>query len=336
MTLTNVRKTRHWCLIMLPQCSSEIHCFQHYYKVPYKGNNLFGVQHFSRFMQVILINNIIWYNYHTLHNCGLCLNRFHCCVHHHLYWFDFVIMFSCVLFIFLIWSLYLSSGLFSSFLSGIVNVNVSHTTSVTNLPLCCIYCCVDLINLRHLHLRAHLQAAYTISETLDCHELLPILPLPPTLLWSLSFSIPLSPHPAIPSAHPQHSFCGLELLWACQSPALLRSEDPRSLPPTSEIQTSSRPVDPAVPPWLLACQSTSFIGLPRPSGSALVSHRPSTASGLHSSGCVSSLLPSRSIRLLLPSSSTLVLCGSGSTMAFRIPVSASDIMVILQIQWYFS
>ncbi len=176
MTLTNVRKTRHWCLIMLPQRSSEIHCFQHYYKVPYKGNNLFGV----------------------LHKCGLCLNRFHCCVHHHLYWFDFVIMFSCVLFIFLIWSLYLSSVLFSSFLSGIVNVNVSHTMSVTNLPLCCIYCCVDLINLHHLHLRAHLQAAYTISETLDCHELPPILPLPPTLLWSLSFSIPLShPHPAI-------------------------------------------------------------------------------------------------------------------------------------------
>ncbi len=39
----------------------------------------------------------------------------------------------------------------------------------------------------------------------------------------------------------------------------------------------------------VARQSTSSAGLPRPSGSTLVSHRPSTASGLHSSGCALSL-----------------------------------------------
>ncbi len=109
-------------------------------------------------------------------------------------------------------------------------------------------------------------AACTISETLDCHELPPSLPLPPPLQCSLSSSIPLSLHPASPSAHPQPSFCGLDLLWACQSPASSRSEDPRSPPPTFETQTPPRPVDPAAPPWLLACQSTSFAGLPHTSG----------------------------------------------------------------------
>ncbi|KAI2661347.1 Serine--tRNA ligase [Labeo rohita] len=49
--------------------------------------------------------------------------------------------------------------------------------------------------------------------------------------------------------------------------------------------------------FTLARQSTSSTGLPRPSGSALVSHQPSAASGLHASGSASSLQPSGSVRL---------------------------------------
>ncbi|KAL0191148.1 hypothetical protein M9458_013846, partial [Cirrhinus mrigala] len=39
---------------------------------------------------------------------------------------------------------------------------------------------------------------------------------------------------------------------------------------------------------------TSSTGLPSPSGSALVGRRPAIASGLHSSGCASSLRPTGS------------------------------------------
>ncbi|KAI2657389.1 RHO1 GDP-GTP exchange protein 1 [Labeo rohita] len=53
-----------------------------------------------------------------------------------------------------------------------------------------------------------------------------------------------------------------------------------------------------------ARQSTSSTGLPRPSGSALVSCPPNSTSGLHSSGCASSFRPSGSVGLCLPSSST--------------------------------
>ncbi|KAI2653922.1 Coiled-coil domain-containing protein 14 [Labeo rohita] len=65
-------------------------------------------------------------------------------------------------------------------------------------------------------------------------------------------------------------------------------------------------------------QSLRPTGLPHSSDYTLVSCRPSTTSGLHSSNWALSFHPSGSVRLLLPSGSTLVLCHSGSTTAFRI------------------
>ncbi len=80
----------------------------------------------------------------------------------------------------------------------------------------------------------------------------------------------------------------------------------------------------------LARQSTSSAGLPRPSGYALVCHRPSAASGLHSSGCASSLRLCQappSLRLHLgPQSlhcSALALWILGVALAHRLSVSAS-------------
>ncbi|KAL1282630.1 hypothetical protein QQF64_001433 [Cirrhinus molitorella] len=73
----------------------------------------------------------------------------------------------------------------------------------------------------------------------------------------------------------------------------------------------------------VARRSTSSTGLPRPYGSAPVSRHPAIASGLHSSGCASSLRPSGSAGLLLPSSSASVLDRSGYAVALRISASAS-------------
>ncbi len=156
---------------------------------------------------------------------------------------------------------------------------------------------------------------YTIPETPDCYDFPPSLPLPPPLLCPLSSSALLPLHPASPSAYPQPSICGLESLRPCQSPAQARSEDPHSLPPTSETRTPPRPVDHGSTMALsslvstMAHQSTSSAGLPRPSGSALVVRQPALALRLYSSGFASSLRPSGS--------------GSGSTVAFLIPACAS-------------
>ncbi|KAI2659097.1 Translation initiation factor IF-2 [Labeo rohita] len=76
----------------------------------------------------------------------------------------------------------------------------------------------------------------------------------------------------------------------CHPPSSLWLENP-SPPP--------RPIDPAAPPWLL--------------GSALVWHRPSCASGLHSSGFTSSLRP----------------CCSGSITAFQIHATGSSSALLI-------
>ncbi len=76
------------------------------------------------------------------------------------------------------------------------------------------------------------------------------------------------------------------------------------------------PATTLAPSWL--CQVTSWstgsAGLPHPSGSALVWRRPSCASGLHSSGCTSSLCPSDFfISSAPPQSSVAPAPSSGST-----------------------
>ncbi|KAL0177391.1 hypothetical protein M9458_026285, partial [Cirrhinus mrigala] len=82
---------------------------------------------------------------------------------------------------------------------------------------------------------------------------LPLLPLPPLSSGN-------------PSAHPQPTIQSPPASWHPLSPPLLINH--------SLFSTMPR-------------QSTSSTGLPCPSSSALVSHRPSAASGLHSFGCTS-------------------------------------------------
>ncbi|KAI2659517.1 ATP synthase subunit a [Labeo rohita] len=72
----------------------------------------------------------------------------------------------------------------------------------------------------------------------------------------------------------------------------------------------------------VARRSTSSTGLHRPSSSALVSRRPTFASGLYSSGCASSLRPTSSVDLLPPAGTASVLYRSGSAADLRISVSA--------------
>ncbi|XDV29428.1 hypothetical protein PO909_032558 [Leuciscus waleckii] len=69
----------------------------------------------------------------------------------------------------------------------------------------------------------------------------------------------------------------------------------------------------------MAHQFTSFARPPRPPGSTLVARRPTLASGLHSSGYISSLRPPGSIGLLTPFCSSLVLTLSDSTAPFCVP-----------------
>ncbi len=70
-------------------------------------------------------------------------------------------------------------------------------------------------------------------------------------------------------------------------------EYPLSPPPASESRTARRPSGSTMASSsilsAIGIQFTGFTGFPRPSGSALVCCRPSVASGLHSSGCDSSL-----------------------------------------------
>ncbi len=122
------------------------------------------------------------------------------------------------------------------------------------------------------------------------------LTLPPPLLEPASSST-LSPLiPASPSAHPQLApsvhFVSPRVF---QSPALPWREDPLSLPPASESQTPPRPIGSTLAPCSLvstvACHPTSSTGLPCPS---LVSCRPSSTKGFHSSGFTLSLHPSGS------------------------------------------
>ncbi|KAI2646012.1 Obscurin [Labeo rohita] len=128
---------------------------------------------------------------------------------------------------------------------------------------------------------------------------------------------------------PQLTICAVGSPRVCQSPSVSWLEDPSSSPPASESWTPPWPSDPAAPPRLsapsistVARQSTSCTGLHRPSGSALVSRRPTFASGLYSSGCASSLRPSGSVDLLPPTGTASVLCRSGPAADLRISVSA--------------
>ncbi|KAI2656688.1 ATP-dependent helicase brm [Labeo rohita] len=134
--------------------------------------------------------------------------------------------------------------------------------------------------------------------------------------------------PVGPSAHPQLTICAVGLLQVCQSSSASWLEDPSSTPSASESWTPPRPSDPAAPPRLslsslvstVARRSTSSTGLHRPFGSAPVCRHPTFASGLHSSGCVSSLRPTGSVELLHPSGT--VLCRSGSAADLWISASA--------------
>ncbi len=161
----------------------------------------------------------------------------------------------------------------------------------------------------------------------------PSLPLRPPLYQPASPSALSWLPQESPSAHPQHAMSGGSVaLRDFLSPASSRLEDPQSLPPAFETRTPLWPFDPSATPWLLAPgslvstvarDSTSSTGLPRPSGSALVSRPPAYSKGLLSSSSASSLHPFGSVRLLPPSGSTFILCHSGSAAALRIPASAS-------------
>ncbi len=117
-------------------------------------------------------------------------------------------------------------------------------------------------------------------ESLEAHKNPPSLPLlPPPPLSSGS-----------PYAHPQPTICAVGSPRVCQSPSASWLEDP--LVSASESWTPPRPIDPArstmAPSSLLSAvapQSTVHSS----SGSASVCRRPSVTSGLHSSGCTSSL-----------------------------------------------
>ncbi|KAL1259861.1 hypothetical protein QQF64_010438 [Cirrhinus molitorella] len=120
--------------------------------------------------------------------------------------------------------------------------------------------------------------------------------------------------------------------WARRGSAHLQSvgvESGGSLISTSSLRSSDsasalRPCGYTMAPSsLISTVARRSTGLPRPYGSAPVSRHPAVASGLHSSGCASSLRPSGSAGLLLPSSSASVLDRSGSTAALRISASAS-------------
>ncbi len=107
-------------------------------------------------------------------------------------------------------------------------------------------------------------------------------------------SLPLLPPPPLssgsPYAHPQPTICAVGSPRVCQSPSASWLEDP--LVSASESWTPPRPIDPAAPPWLLAPSSPLWPLSPQsthPSGSTSVCRRPSVTSGLHSSGCTSSL-----------------------------------------------
>ncbi|KAI2650476.1 Nitrite reductase (NADH) large subunit [Labeo rohita] len=122
--------------------------------------------------------------------------------------------------------------------------------------------------------------------------------------------------PVSPSAHPQPTICAVGSPQVCQSPSASWLEDPSSPPSASE---SLRPCGstPSLSSLVstVARRSTSSTGLHCPFGSAPVCRHPTFASGLHSSGCASSLRPTGS-----PLSS--VLCRSGSAADLRISASA--------------
>ncbi|XP_016135604.1 leucine-rich repeat extensin-like protein 5 [Sinocyclocheilus grahami] len=156
----------------------------------------------------------------------------------------------------------------------------------------------------------------------------PSLPLPPPLI-PVSSSAPSPLVPVSPSAHPQSAPSGhSDPPRDFQSPASPWHEDPLSSAPSLRVLDSTsilRPIGYALAPSSLvstvARNPTSSTGLPRPSGSALVSCRPSAASGLHSSGFASSLRACGSVRLLLPSGFASIL--NCSAAVFQSPASVA-------------
>ncbi len=146
----------------------------------------------------------------------------------------------------------------------------------------------------------------------------PNLPLP----LPLKQDSPSPPSPLMhvsPSAHPQSAPAMRSdppHRRDFQSPVLPSRADPVS---TSILRALDytlvlRPIGSALAPSshvsTVAHYPTSSTGLPRPSSSALVSCRPSAASGLHSSGFISTFHPSGSGRLL-PFSSNFILRHTG-------------------------
>ncbi len=108
---------------------------------------------------------------------------------------------------------------------------------------------------------------------------------PLTILNSRPASQQSSPSPPLspdgPSAHPQPTIRAGGTLVSTSSLWVLDS--------TSALWTNGFTMAPSSLLSAVAHQSASSAGLPHPSGSTLVSYRPSAASGLHSSGYISSL-----------------------------------------------
>ncbi|KAL0176632.1 hypothetical protein M9458_028962, partial [Cirrhinus mrigala] len=134
-------------------------------------------------------------------------------------------------------------------------------------------------------------------------------------------------HPHLPSSHPQPSICAVGSQQVCQSPSVLRLEDPLSPPPASESRTPPRPVDRAAPPWLLAPSSPPWPGSPLAPPDSFIPPAPPWSVIDHpvpqDSIQLASPCSSGSVRLLHPFGSSLVLCHSSSTVASRIHASAS-------------
>ncbi|KAI2657357.1 DNA-directed RNA polymerase II subunit RPB1 [Labeo rohita] len=195
--------------------------------------------------------------------------------------------------------------------------------------------CLDL---GHLNMEQHL---IDFSEDIyvelpACPELPACLDFPPTLpLLSPPIvpvaSVPPPLSPDSPAAHPQPTICAVDSPRVCHSPSASWLENPLSPPPAFESWTPPRPSGST--PTLsflvsnVARRPTSSTGLPRPSGSALIGRRPAIASGLHSSGCASSLPPPQLSVAPAPlriSASASVARALGSALAHRILGVAQD------------
>ncbi|KAI2661126.1 DNA adenine methyltransferase YhdJ [Labeo rohita] len=153
-----------------------------------------------------------------------------------------------------------------------------------------------------------------VGEVLSSSPLFP----EPLLVLSSSTASPHPPSLLLNQPVPQPCLC-----WCLSVPQLTLSLSHLGTLiclGTSRLQLDlgvRPPVSVLAPSSLVASHRTSSTRLPRPSSSTLFSHRPSAASGSHSS-FASSHSPSGSVRLL---------CRSGSTVAFQFP--GLELVVVL-------